>query len=167
MIFESMVVSDVILDGLVLTIPWYPVWHLNMPLRRKFTVCGIFLLGAFVCLFGIFRVFAMFDAVKPSADRSYSSAAAFYWATIETGIGILSACLPLMRPLIQESGPETLIRSVQQKLKKSLSRTRITSDGVSSRRPSESEYSRAEMISLDNQAKSFDVRKHGYQQGAQ
>ncbi|CAG8958362.1 hypothetical protein HYFRA_00011039 [Hymenoscyphus fraxineus] len=69
--YKSMVVTDVVLDGLVLLLPWYPIWHLNMPTRQKITVSAIFLLGTFVCISGIFRIIAMFDALGDVKDRTY------------------------------------------------------------------------------------------------
>jgi hypothetical protein len=123
-----MVISDVILDGLVLLIPWYPVWKLMMPVRQKVLVSGIFLLGGFVCLSGIFRVIAMFDAMNFNPDRTYVRAPAFYWATIETGIGIVSACLPTLRPLFSKSGPESIVMSAQRKLRGVLSRSKLVSE---------------------------------------
>jgi hypothetical protein len=126
-----MVVSGVILDGLVLTLPWHPVWKLNMPTRRKVVVSGIFLLGAFVVISSIFRVVSMFDALVPNKDTTWTRAPAFYWATIETGIGIVSACLPTMRPLISKSGPGSIIQSVQRKLRGSFSRSKLSQDSSS------------------------------------
>jgi len=140
-----MVVSDVILDGLVLIIPWYPVFKLQMPVRQKVTVLGIFLLGGFVVLSGIFRVIAMFDAMKPDPDRTYARAPAFYWATIEVGVGIVSACLPTMRPLITKSGPESIVRSFSRKLTSSFSRTKLSEDYTMEHRPSQG--SEADIVS--------------------
>ena len=134
MLYESMVVSGVILDGLVLLLPWYPLWRLDMPARRKGLVCGIFLLGALAVLFSILRASAMFEALKGSRDTTYSQAPATYWANLETGMGIVSACLPTLRPLFSKSGPESLIRSVQQKLRKTLSRSKLTQDSNSMER---------------------------------
>jgi len=137
--YKSMVVSDVILDGLVLIIPWYPVYRLQMGIRQKMTVLGIFLLGGFVVLSGIFRVIAMFDAMKPDPDRTYARAPAFYWATIEVGVGIVSACLPTMRPLISKSGPESILRSFSRKLSTSFSRTKLSQDYTMDNRSAASE----------------------------
>lgn len=131
MLFKAMVVSGVILDGLVLTLPWYPVWKLNMPTRQKIVVSGIFLLGAFVVFSSIFRVISMFDALQPNRDTTWTQAPAFYWATIETGVGIVSACLPTMRPLVNQAGPQSIIQSVQRKLRSSLSRSKLRQDSSS------------------------------------
>jgi hypothetical protein len=120
-LYKSMVVSDVLLDGLVLIIPMYPVWQLQMPTRQKISVSGIFLLGGLVVLSGIFRIKAMFQALVFLPDRDYNESPAFYWATIETGTGILSACLPTFKPLFDKSGPESVLRSVQRRILGSMS----------------------------------------------
>jgi len=39
-------VSSVVLDILVLSMPWPIVWKLHMPTRQKIAVTGIFMLGA-------------------------------------------------------------------------------------------------------------------------
>lgn len=131
MLFKSMVVSSVILDALVLTLPWYPVWNLNMPTRQKIVVSGIFLLGSFVVISSIFRIIAMYDALIPNRDTTWTRAPAFYWATIETGVGIVSGCLPTMRPLFSEPGPASIIQSVQRKLRSSFSRSKLSLDSSS------------------------------------
>ena len=39
-------VSAVVTDFIVMVIPWPCVWRLQMPIRQKFAVIGVFLLGA-------------------------------------------------------------------------------------------------------------------------
>jgi hypothetical protein len=99
-----------------------------MPTRQKITVFCIFLLGGFVVVSGIFRVIAMFEALARHPDRTYSRAPAFYWATIKTGTGIVSGCLPTMRPLVSRSGPENIIRSVSRRVMGSLSRNQLVQE---------------------------------------
>ena len=154
-----MVVSGVILDALVLTLPWYPVWKLNMPTRKKIVVSGIFLLGAFAVVSSIFRVVAMFDALIPNKDTTWTRAPAFYWATIETGVGIVSACLPTMRPLISKSGPGSIIQSVQRKLRGTFSRSKLSLDSSSSNRRASEEskiVKKAFFIARDEKSNVFD-----------
>ncbi|KAF2236501.1 hypothetical protein EV356DRAFT_497995 [Viridothelium virens] len=131
MLFKSMVVSSVILDGVVLMLPWYPLWKLNMPTMRKVVVSGILLLGGLAVLFSIFRAVAMFDALVPNPDTTWTRAPAFYWATLETGMGTISACLPTLRPLMSKPGPESMVRSLHRKLRRTLSRTKLSQDSNS------------------------------------
>lgn len=126
-----MVVSGVILDGLVLTLPWYPLWKLNMPTRQKIFVTGIFLLGAFVVIASIFRITSIFEGLIPNPDTTWTQAPAFYWGTVESGVGIVSGCLPTMRPLFRKPGPASIIQSVQRKLKGSFSRSKLSQDSSS------------------------------------
>lgn len=82
----SMAASDIILDGkscaaayhsihlsslpaLILTLPWYPVWKLQMTLRRKLSVCAVFLLGGFVVAAGIVRFVYLLQATKKIASN--------------------------------------------------------------------------------------------------
>ena len=130
-----------------------------MPTRQKIVVSGIFLLGAFVVISSIFRVVAMFDALIPNRDTTWTRAPAFYWATIETGVGIVSACLPTMRPLISKSGPESIIQSVQRMLRGPFSRSKLSQDSSSfNHRPSgESEtMTKSFFISKDEKTHVFD-----------
>ena len=98
-----------------------------MPIQRKLAVIGIFGLGALVTVIGIIRLHfvTLADVSVPSAlsggisrmiqPKQYAACpiprpltsftdsydAAAYWTIIETSAGILSACLPTLRPLYQ------------------------------------------------------------------
>ncbi|MCJ1313247.1 hypothetical protein MMC25_006924 [Agyrium rufum] len=98
-------ISDILSDLFILVLPWYPIWHLKMPLRRKLAVCGILLLGGFVVAVGVIRfmygVYAIQDNT-PDFDFTYDDVALFCWATVETCVGVISACLPTFRPLFSD-----------------------------------------------------------------
>ena len=44
--YEAVAISNVLLDFMLLLLPIPVVWKLNMSMRRKAQVCGIFLVGA-------------------------------------------------------------------------------------------------------------------------
>ena len=131
--------------AMILVLPWYPVSQLQMPLHQKLSICGIFLLGGLVVAAGIARVTAVNEAVtSTSLDHSCEplylvpcpgankiqidvQCPAFYWAAVEAGVGIISACLPTLRPLMNKKGAESIIRSIQRRVMGSLhSRTQST-----------------------------------------
>ena len=56
--------------ALILMTPWYHVWNLQMPVRQRISVCGIFMLGGFVIATGIVRLTALRQALAPSNDHS-------------------------------------------------------------------------------------------------
>jgi uncharacterized membrane protein len=47
---------------IILVVPIYNVAKLQMPLRRKLGICGIFLLGGFVLITGIVRLYYLHRA---------------------------------------------------------------------------------------------------------
>ena len=55
---------------MILVLPWYPVYHLQTSLRRRLTMCGMFLLGCFVVAAGIARVVFISQGVKGVNDVS-------------------------------------------------------------------------------------------------
>ncbi|MCJ1369980.1 hypothetical protein MMC20_001192 [Loxospora ochrophaea] len=114
--------TDVITDGLILILPVYNIWKLQMPLHRKLAIIGIFLLGGLVTITGIIRLHfftLIYSSLKSKlftvADSEYSYAPVLYWSIIETNVGILSACLPTFRPLYDGYRLNTLASRVSLK----------------------------------------------------
>lgn len=91
---------------LILPIPW--LWNLQMHRRKKIAITFIFLLGSFSVIGSIMRV--PFLAELDYNDISYTIINSAIWIDVELAIGIVSACLPLMRPLATRAFP-TEIRS--------------------------------------------------------
>ena len=65
----------------ILTLPWYQVWKLKMPLKQRLTVGALFLLGGFVICAGITRTviqlqltYAPLGSVETSCKLLYTSA---------------------------------------------------------------------------------------------
>ncbi|KAI2610222.1 uncharacterized protein GGS25DRAFT_531127 [Hypoxylon fragiforme] len=111
--------TDVATDALVLLLPVYKVWQLQMPITRKALVTGIFLLGSLVSIAGIIRTHFLaqvYDVLTeaPKVDVTWVYAPDFYWTIIETNVGVFSACAPTLRP-IQELATRKL-SSVIRKL---------------------------------------------------
>ncbi|KAL8820355.1 MAG: hypothetical protein Q9223_001404 [Gallowayella weberi] len=89
---------------LVLPIPW--LWGLQLETRRKFALTFIFFLGSFAALGSIIRI--PFLHQLKVADVSYTIVNSAIWLNVEIAIGILSASLPLMRPLVSRAFPSQL-----------------------------------------------------------
>lgn len=128
----------------ILMLPLYQVWKLAMPFRQKCIVTMLFLLGALVVAASIARSviqlelayaplgstettckFTSLIVAKPIYANTLSAdtdAVAVIWGSVEVCTGVISACLPTLRPLLGQRGPESAIRSVQSKLGKSWNR---------------------------------------------
>lgn len=97
-----------------------------MRTRQKIAVIAIFLLGAFTTLTGIVRLHFLSYAYASLGNEGLSDsscqrqdphplhakradsngdtddfAPAFYWSMIETNAGVISACLPTLRPVVK------------------------------------------------------------------
>ncbi|KAI0897737.1 hypothetical protein F4806DRAFT_507575 [Annulohypoxylon nitens] len=122
-LFTTALATDVTTDFLVLLLPIYKVWQLQMPMERKLMIVGIFLLGGLVSVVGLIRIHYLTQVYgvlesSPEADTTYMYSQVYYWTIIETNVGVLSACLPTFRPI-----QERLARYISfTKLRNSLTR---------------------------------------------
>ncbi|KAL6722083.1 hypothetical protein ACLMJK_001188 [Lecanora helva] len=95
--------SDVFTDVLILAVPIPCVWSMTMPVKHKFAVSGIFLLGVLTVCSGIAKIVvynrANYLMNNGDADIAYITTPTIYWPMIESAVGIVGACLPLLRPL--------------------------------------------------------------------
>ncbi|KAL8993916.1 MAG: hypothetical protein Q9169_005990 [Polycauliona sp. 2 TL-2023] len=114
------IVTDLVV--LVLPIPW--LWGMNMAVPKRMAVVGLFVLGSLyvsliyalayttphstvsskpltvlssVCIAGIIRI--PFLSELQVSDATYTSIKVGVWVSVECNIGIVSACLPILRPL--------------------------------------------------------------------
>lgn len=100
-------------DIFILCLPVPQLWKLVMSKRQKCNLIGIFLLGGLfvstpssgrrllivfsVCLASIIRV--PYVSHMSLVDASWSDVYGSIWTVVELNLGIVSACLPTLRPL--------------------------------------------------------------------
>ncbi|KAI0841504.1 hypothetical protein F5Y06DRAFT_259662 [Hypoxylon sp. FL0890] len=110
-LFTTALATDVATDFLVLFLPIYKTWQLQMPSTRKVMIMCIFLLGGLVSIVGIIRIHCLtkiYSALDgPNVDATWVYTPVYYWTIIEVNVGVLSACLPTLRP-IQERAARNL-----------------------------------------------------------
>lgn len=89
--------ADILTNIALLVMPMPLLWKLQMDFWRKVAVTGVFLLGSFAVIGSIVRVplYHELDLV----DVSWAAINPGTWLNVELAIGIVSACLPLLRPL--------------------------------------------------------------------
>ena len=109
-IFSSLNIGT---DILILCLPVPQLWKLNMPRRRKYELMGMFSLGGLfvlpsligggllialsVCVASVIRV--PYISQTSLLDSSWSDSYGSIWTMVELNLGIVSACLPTLRPL--------------------------------------------------------------------
>jgi len=86
-------------DIFILALPIPMVFQLQINVRRKVALVGIFLLGSFVCVTSAIRIAALI-AFTPN-DATYTQVYASGWTFMEMGVAVISGNLPLMRPLFE------------------------------------------------------------------
>lgn len=81
---------------------------MTMPAKHKIVISGIFLLGLLTVCASIAKVIVFnrlnYMAMNGDADVSYLLTPTVYWPMVESSLGIVGACLPLLRPLFSRKG---------------------------------------------------------------
>lgn len=91
-------IPNILTDVVMLLMPLYHVWHLQIKLAQRIAVSCIFLLGAFVIVASAYR-FSRILKVDP-ADLSYTLKQPTMWSFVEVSVALICACLPMMKPLL-------------------------------------------------------------------
>ncbi|MCJ1240292.1 hypothetical protein MMC14_008292 [Varicellaria rhodocarpa] len=118
--------ADFSLDILILALPIPMIWNLHMARSRKVQVSLIFLLGAITTAASITRTWVQYDVGK-EFDRKNPDTPSYlppivYWPLIEASLGVVAACLPTLRPIVQHWSMEELVGSIRS----TFSRERLT-----------------------------------------
>ncbi|KAI1264671.1 hypothetical protein F5Y18DRAFT_389762 [Xylariaceae sp. FL1019] len=96
---------DAGLDVLIIILPIPLVLKLQTTPQKKFLICTLFLLGAITTAASIARTVIQYGVAREfrtgNVDTPYFLAPISYWPLIEAGIGILAACMPMLRPIYQ------------------------------------------------------------------
>lgn len=96
--FIGNAVPNILTDIIILCMPVTQVLKLQVSNAQRASLIFMFLLGAFVLFASIYRftTIMQFDM----ADTTGTLATACTWCVVEVATGIISACLPTMRPLM-------------------------------------------------------------------
>lgn len=111
--------SDIFTDLVILAMPLPCIWALQMKFRHKLGVSAIFLLGLLTVASGAAKLVAFMRAVAASSDKynipdvSYILTPTVYWPMIESSLGIVGACLPLLRPLFTGASSKGFMRKLR------------------------------------------------------
>ncbi|KAI1308306.1 hypothetical protein F5Y03DRAFT_350647 [Xylaria venustula] len=101
-VFLSLTVLNLVADLLVLTVPIPEILALKMSTQKKIGVCAVMLLGGLVCVVSAVRIWA-FYRFTVEIDVTWVDADVFLLSSVEPAFGIVSACLPSLRPLYRRA----------------------------------------------------------------
>ncbi|KAH7350484.1 hypothetical protein BKA66DRAFT_516356 [Pyrenochaeta sp. MPI-SDFR-AT-0127] len=90
---------NILTDFAIIILPIPVIRSLNLGRRQKTALIAIFAVGGFVCIVSILRLQSLV-AISNSLDPTYDNPPAATWSSVETNVGIICSCLPLLRPLV-------------------------------------------------------------------
>jgi fucose permease len=104
-------------DLAILVLPIPVLTGMRLPLRQKTILVLTFLLGVFVTIVDVVRIYYLQLAatsldtltsvgITTSLEFSYYASLALLWSAVEVNVGIICACIPTLRPLIKRLIPE-------------------------------------------------------------
>ncbi|PYI04752.1 hypothetical protein BO78DRAFT_372434 [Aspergillus sclerotiicarbonarius CBS 121057] len=104
--------SDVALDVVIIILPIAPVLGIQMSLRQRLAVLGMFLLGGLAVACSIARLVSFVECdhtlVTHYNDETYYTSGVFIWTVVELAVAIMCACMPTLRPLFILNRKKTL-----------------------------------------------------------
>ncbi|KAM3074351.1 hypothetical protein ACMFMG_002840 [Clarireedia jacksonii] len=100
-VWYSTSVLSIATDMAIIILPIYQIRRLQLPMSQKVGLCLLFSLGLFVVACTIVRMATVGPAVS-AKDTMYYQATSNSWTFLETNIGIICACLPVLKaPIIK------------------------------------------------------------------
>ncbi|KAF2009340.1 hypothetical protein BU24DRAFT_468309 [Aaosphaeria arxii CBS 175.79] len=98
---------NIFTDFLIVLLPLPGIYKLQLPRKQKIGVSLVFLLGFFVCIISIVRLYALHTG-SVTTEPTYDNFAIAIWSVVEVNGAIVGACLPTLKPLISRWFPGLL-----------------------------------------------------------
>ncbi|GKZ27005.1 hypothetical protein AbraIFM66951_003936 [Aspergillus brasiliensis] len=101
---SALVISDLIMDLMIFCLPLPIIWGLQMRLGQKIALIGVFCVGFVAVAASIVRL-AIYLIVymigfEAGYDLDQTVTTMLWWSMIEASLGLIVACLPVLRPLL-------------------------------------------------------------------
>ncbi|KAL8942327.1 MAG: hypothetical protein Q9211_001444 [Gyalolechia sp. 1 TL-2023] len=98
--FYGVAIPNILTDAALLVLPMPFIWKLHLPRAQKLALTSIFILGAFVIGVSITRFTVLLKLNLVSPDITWNYVDNQIWTAVESHVGIICACLPSLRPLL-------------------------------------------------------------------
>ncbi|KAF4459630.1 integral membrane [Fusarium albosuccineum] len=109
--FFSTVLTHVIIDCMILTLPAVEVGRMHLPTGQKIAVIALFMFGTLVCMSSIFVLIESLRFDSHTKELSLEMGVHLAWAGAETNLAVISASLPLLRPVFRRMVPGSFLTS--------------------------------------------------------
>ncbi|KAL1840469.1 hypothetical protein VTJ49DRAFT_466 [Mycothermus thermophilus] len=104
---------NVFTDFALFTMPIPVIKSLNLPRRQKVLLFAIFTLGIFPCAVSIYRIRTL-GAAAVATDPTWDNVDAATFSFLELSVGVVTVCLPTLRPFLARVMPGLFGHLLQQ-----------------------------------------------------
>ncbi|KAF7957527.1 hypothetical protein EAE96_003104 [Botrytis aclada] len=81
----------------ILIFPQPLLWGLQLDIKKRALIPGVFLFGAFVCIISIVRIFVLRPNTEGNSTDPFRQVTGLIFTVLEPTVGIMCACLPVMQ----------------------------------------------------------------------
>ncbi|KAI1409237.1 hypothetical protein F5Y13DRAFT_94229 [Hypoxylon sp. FL1857] len=99
-------IPNILADICLLCLPMRDVWTLQLGLRSKIIISGLFALGSFVIIASGLRIHFTLNLDEEDIPWSYVDAEV--WTAVEMNVAIMCCCLPTVRPILAFLVPQSV-----------------------------------------------------------
>ncbi|MCJ1351259.1 MAG: hypothetical protein MMC33_001243 [Icmadophila ericetorum] len=111
----GLVIPSIIADFILLALPIGVVAQLKLNWQKKFGVLAIFLVGLLASSAGILRLVTTFGSISDPFDFTWTTGETLTWIAVESNLGLVCACFPVIAPLIPFKSLSTRIGTAPNK----------------------------------------------------
>ncbi|KAI0159886.1 hypothetical protein GGR52DRAFT_166189 [Hypoxylon sp. FL1284] len=100
-ILLAILITNVVLDAIILCLPLPLIWRLQTTLQRKLQLTLVFTLGSFIFVISILRVVAIKRLNQSAIDDNWDSTYVLLWSIAESAVATVTVSLPVMQPVLR------------------------------------------------------------------
>ncbi|KAH7309622.1 hypothetical protein B0I35DRAFT_84541 [Stachybotrys elegans] len=97
--FFGTTLTHLIIDVIILALPVIEIRNLQLRTSQKIGVIGLFMFGIWVCVASVIVIVASAKYDTSSPEMNVEILQIIIWANVEVNFAIVSACLPMVRPV--------------------------------------------------------------------
>lgn len=97
--YEAFGIINLTIDLAIVVLPMPLLWGLQLPVAKKIALTAIFGIGFSICVISAIRV--VFLARWDLSDISWGMWKGAVWSILETTLGIVNCCLPVLGPIAE------------------------------------------------------------------
>ncbi|KAH9204281.1 hypothetical protein DL95DRAFT_255163, partial [Leptodontidium sp. 2 PMI_412] len=99
--FFGVSIPNILSDLFLIILPIPSIWRLKIPSNQRGYVAGFFLLGSFVLIASIIRLYYIVTLDLSNFSIRWAVNVSVIWSGVENSIGVVCVCLPSLRPILR------------------------------------------------------------------